>query len=330
MNLERLWYRRNLWVWLLWPLSILFWLLSQLRRALFCFGLFRRYRAGVPVIVVGNLTVGGNGKTPVVIWLVEQLRAAGYRPGVISRGYGGKAARYPLRVTDAVSAAECGDEPKLIAERCGCPVAVAPKRARAIECLLADGDVDIIISDDGLQHYALARDLEIVVVDGDRRFGNGHLLPMGPMREGSWRLAHVDAVISNGGLPSVGEYPMQLLADTLQPVLPGNPNPLPQGEVDALAGIGHPPRFFRSLELAGFSLRERVAFADHQPYDADTLARFTDRPLIMTEKDAVKCRAFARENWWYLPVSASLPPGLRRHILTRLKDKGYGIGSQVA
>ena len=328
MTLHSLWYRRNPWVWLLYPLTWIFWSISHLRRALYLHDLLPRYRPEVPVIVVGNISVGGNGKTPLVIWLVQMLRDAGYKPGVVSRGYGGKAASYPLLVTADIAASVCGDEPKLIAERCQCPVAVAPKRADAVKALLASCEVNIVVCDDGLQHYALARDIELVVVDGDRRYGNGHLLPMGPLREGLWRLGHADAVICNGGLPAVGEYPMQLKAEPPRPVNPALQGTLAIGEVDALAGIGHPPRFFKTLQQAGFRLQQTVAFADHQEFSAESLlAQFAERPLLMTEKDAVKCRSFARDSWWYLPVSASLPRSLRDLIINKLKDNPYGVRS---
>ncbi|GAA4501236.1 tetraacyldisaccharide 4'-kinase [Pseudaeromonas paramecii] len=320
------WFRPSPWRYLLWPLSVLFGAVSRLRRALYRAGLLSAYRSPLPVIVVGNLSVGGNGKTPVVIWLVERLQAAGYRPGVVSRGYGGQAARYPLLLTPTTSTAEAGDEPVLIARRTGCPVAVAPKRAEAVRCLEQQG-VDVILCDDGLQHYALARDLELVVMDGERRLGNGALLPMGPLREGAERLASVTAVICNGGTPQPGE-----LAMTLVPALPrrvlDDSTGLEAREVDALAGIGHPPRFFATLRQLGYRLVQAVPFADHQAFDAQALhQQFSQRPLLMTEKDAVKCRAFALADWWYLPVAAQLPDALAQRILTFMKERSHGTGS---
>ena len=328
-KIEALWYRKNPLVWLLLPLSLLFWAVATLRRTVYRLGLARAYRAAVPVIVVGNLSVGGNGKTPVVIWLVEQLRAAGLRPGVVSRGYGGKSERYPLPVSEYTQAAECGDEPKLIAERCQVPVVVAPKRAAAVEMLLHSGEVDVVICDDGLQHYALARDIELVVMDGARRLGNGHLLPMGPLREGRSRLQSVDAVICNGGEPQPGEYAMHLAPATLQPVGAANGHPPISGsDVDALAGIGNPARFFATVQQQGFRLASAVGYADHQSFDeAELKARFCERPLLMTEKDAVKCRHFALANWWYLPVNAELPPTLATLIINKLKDAKNGTRS---
>ena len=250
--LERLWYGKSGWRWALAPLALLFALVSGGRRFAYWRGWFSTYRASLPVIVVGHISVGGNGKTPVVVWLVEQLQARGWRPGVVSRGYGGKAPHYPYRLDATSTTAQAGDEPVLIARRCGCPVVVAPRRADAVRLLEQSGEVDIIITDDGLQHYALARDIELVVVDGARRFGNGCLLPMGPLREPMTRLKRVDAIICNGGTPAQGEYPMALVAAAPRRVCDDAPLEAPlAGPVDALAGIGHPPRFFATLAGLG-------------------------------------------------------------------------------
>ncbi|SUX74571.1 tetraacyldisaccharide 4'-kinase [Citrobacter freundii] len=192
---------------LLLPLSWLYGLVSGGIRLCYKLGIKRAWRAPVPVVVVGNLTAGGNGKTPVVIWLVEQLRQRGIRVGVVSRGYGGKAAAYPLLLTADTTTAEAGDEPVLIAQRTGVPVAVSPVRSDAVKAILAQHDVQIIVTDDGLQHYRLARDVEIVVIDGERRFGNGWWLPAGPMRERAGRLKSVDATIVNGGVAQPGGNP---------------------------------------------------------------------------------------------------------------------------
>lgn len=280
-----------------------------------------RWRAPVPVVVVGNLTAGGNGKTPVVIWLVEQLQRRGIRPGVVSRGYGGKAAQYPLVLSPATTTAEAGDEPVLIYQRTGAPVAVSPVRSDAVKALLAEHDVQIIITDDGLQHYALARDKEIVVIDGVRRFGNGWWLPAGPMRERASRLKTVDAVIVNGGEARAGEIPMLLRPGQAVNMLTGERKDVAQLEhLVAMAGIGHPPRFFATLEQCGAWLEKRVPLADHQALVAEEVERLAapGQTLIMTEKDAVKCRAFAKENWWYLPVDAELSGEQPEHLLKEL------------
>ncbi|HFV9238194.1 tetraacyldisaccharide 4'-kinase [Enterobacter mori] len=306
---------------LLLPLSWLYGLVSGAIRLMYRLGLKRAWRAPVPVVVVGNLTAGGNGKTPVVIWLVEQLQKRGIRPGVVSRGYGGKATHYPLLLTADTTTAEAGDEPVLIYQRTGVPVAVSPVRSDAVQALLAGHAVDIIITDDGLQHYALARDKEIVVIDGVRRFGNGWWLPAGPMRERASRLQSVDAVIVNGGQAKPGEIPMHLQPGMAVNLLTGERKAVEQlSALVAMAGIGHPPRFFATLEQCGARPEKRVPLADHQALVEGQVDALTvpGQSLIMTEKDAVKCRAFAKENWWYLPVDAELSGEQPEHLLKEL------------
>lgn len=319
--IARIWSGESpLWLLLL-PLSWLYGLVSGAIRLMYRLGLKRAWRAPVPVVVVGNLTAGGNGKTPVVIWLVEQLQKRGIRPGVVSRGYGGKATHYPLLLTADTTTAEAGDEPVLIYQRTGVPVAVSPVRSDAVQALLAGHAVDIIITDDGLQHYALARDKEIVVIDGVRRFGNGWWLPAGPMRERATRLRSVDAVIVNGGQAKSGEIPMHLQPGMAVNLLTGERKAVEQlPALVAMAGIGHPPRFFATLEQCGARLEKRVPLADHQALVEGQVDALTvpGQSLIMTEKDAVKCRAFAKENWWYLPVDAELSGEQPEHLLKEL------------
>ncbi|WP_203462083.1 tetraacyldisaccharide 4'-kinase [Enterobacter cloacae] len=319
--IARIWSGESpLWLLLL-PLSWLYGLVSGVIRLLYRLGLKRAWRAPVPVVVVGNLTAGGNGKTPVVIWLVEQLQKRGIRPGVVSRGYGGKAAHYPLLLSPDTTTAEAGDEPVLIYQRTGAPVAVSPVRSDAVQALLAEHDVQIIITDDGLQHYALARDKEIVVIDGVRRFGNGWWLPAGPMRERASRLKSVDAVIVNGGAARPDEIPMHLQPGMAVNLLTGERQAVSRlPALVAMAGIGHPPRFFATLEQYGARIEKRVPLADHQALVAEQVDALTTpgQTLIMTEKDAVKCRAFAKENWWYLPVDAELSGEQPEHLLQEL------------
>ncbi|ALB62273.1 tetraacyldisaccharide 4'-kinase [Cronobacter condimenti 1330] len=307
--IERIWSGRSpLWVLLL-PFSLLYGLVSAMVRLSYRAGLRKVWRAPVPVVVVGNLTAGGNGKTPVVVWLVEQLQQRGVCAGVVSRGYGGKAAHYPLVLDDTTTPAEAGDEPVLIYQRTGAPVAVSAKRADAVQALLASASPQIIITDDGLQHYALARDKEIVVIDGARRFGNGWWLPAGPMRERASRLKTVDAVINNGGEASYCEIAMQLKPGLAVNIRSGEKRPVESlDNVVAMAGIGHPPRFFATLEKCGLKPVKTVSLADHQALrEADVQALLREgQTLVMTEKDAVKCRAFAHDDWWYLPVDAAL------------------------
>lgn len=297
-----------LWLLLL-PLSWLYGLVSGLIRLCYQIGLKKAWRAPCPVVVVGNLTAGGNGKTPVVIWLVEQLQRQGIRVGVVSRGYGGKAESYPLLLDADTTTAQAGDEPVLIYQRTGAPVAVSPVRVDAVKALLAAHDLQLVVTDDGLQHYRLARDKEIVVIDGVRRFGNGWWLPAGPMRERASRLRSVDARIVNGGEPQAGEIPMTLRPGEAVNLLTHQRLPVSALQnVVAMAGIGHPPRFFATLNECGLQPVRTVALADHKALtEADVRALVeTGQQLIMTEKDAVKCRRFAQENWWYLPVDAVL------------------------
>lgn len=294
---------------LLLPLSWLYGLVSGIIRLCYQLGLKKAWRAPCPVVVVGNLTAGGNGKTPVVIWLVEQLQRQGIRVGVVSRGYGGKAESYPLLLDANSTTAQAGDEPVLIFQRTGAPVAVSPVRVDAVKSLLAAHDLQLIVTDDGLQHYRLARDKEIVVIDGVRRFGNGWWLPAGPMRERASRLSSVDARIVNGGEAQAGEIPMTLRPGEAVNLLTHERRQVSDLQnVVAMAGIGHPPRFFATLNECGLQPVRTVALADHKALtEADVQALVEPgQQLIMTEKDAVKCRRFAQENWWYLPVDAVL------------------------
>ncbi|MGF1696092.1 tetraacyldisaccharide 4'-kinase [Vibrio lamellibrachiae] len=333
--IEKIWFQNHplkylLWPFL-WPLSQLFLYISTKRRSAYKLGNKTSYRAPIPIVVVGNITAGGNGKTPVVIWLVEQLKKQGYKPGVVSRGYGAKAPSYPLVVEYSTSADHCGDEPKLIKQRTGVPVAVSPTRSEAVQALLVE-DVDIIITDDGLQHYALQRDIEFAIVDGARRFGNECLLPLGPLREGLSRLEEVDFVITNGGKPESGEMAMTLSPDEAVNLVTGERVSVKTLQrVVAFAGIGHPPRFFNTLSQLDAQLVETKGFADHQAYqeqELDALSQLGSN-IIMTEKDAVKCREFAKETWWYLPVSAEFESVNEQRILDKIKEvmEQYGSSS---
>ncbi len=332
---DQLWFSRHwlsylLWP-VLWPLSLLFMRISTRRKKDYLSGNKSRYRAPIPVIVVGNITAGGNGKTPLVIWLVETLQKLGYRPGVVSRGYGGSAPAYPLLVNGQTPAVHSGDEPKLIAQRTGAPVAVSPVRSEAVQMLLPL-DIDVVIADDGLQHYALERDIEFIVVDGQRRFGNEKLIPLGPLREPISRCREVDFVINNGGQTQDGEIAMSLspsLAINLktQQQLPVSA----LGDLVAFAGIGHPPRFFNTLEQLGAHLVKTKGFTDHKAYalaDILELQHGVDN-VIMTEKDAVKCHGFALDNWWYLPVSAIFEATQEQQIVQHIQEviKAYGSPS---
>ncbi|CNK03153.1 tetraacyldisaccharide 4'-kinase [Yersinia frederiksenii] len=320
--IERIWSGKSWLYLLLLPLSWLYGAITWLIRTSYTLGLRSSWRAPVPVIIVGNLTAGGNGKTPVVIWLVEHLQSRGYHVGVVSRGYGGKSDVYPLLLSNEITTAQAGDEPVLIFQRTGAPVAVSPTRSEAVKALLKNHKLDFIITDDGLQHYALQRDFELVVIDGVRRFGNGWWLPAGPMRERAGRLHSVDAVITNGGVAATGEIPMQLVAREAVNLVTGERLSAQQlRHVVAMAGIGHPPRFFATLKQLGIEPKNEYAFADHQDYSLAQLSPLTSGPqiLLMTEKDAVKCRAFAQPNWWYLPVEAQLPLDQAEQLLLKIQ-----------
>ncbi len=321
--LEQLWFghQRPLWSVLLRPFSALFGLVARHRRCQYLRGKTRRYSAPVPVIVVGNIMIGGNGKTPFVIWLVEQLKAHGYRPGVVSRGYGGKPEQYPLLLSQTTPPRTAGDEPVLIARRTQVPVCVDPNRSEAVKRILQEG-VDIVVTDDGLQHYRLDRDIEIVIIDGQRRFGNGHYLPLGPLRESLDRLESVDMLVTNGGTPQGQEWGMHLvpgLAVNLRTGQRCQASMLPQ--VVAVAGIGHPPRFFNTLQQMGVTPVYSQGINDHQTLNADELDSLSKKGqhLLMTEKDAVKYQGIAQDNWWYLPVEARLPDEAAQAVLAKIE-----------
>ncbi|MCU7905555.1 MAG: tetraacyldisaccharide 4'-kinase [Candidatus Thiodiazotropha sp. (ex Epidulcina cf. delphinae)] len=306
---------------LLLPLSGLFCLVSGIRRLLYRIGWLPTRILGVPVIVVGNISVGGTGKTPLVIWLADKLTEMGFKPGIITRGYGGESDHWPQEVTITSQAQQVGDEAVLLKHRTGCPVFVGPDRPETGERLLSAYACDLIISDDGLQHYALHRDLEIVVIDGVRRFGNGVCLPAGPLRETPTRLARADLLISNGEARQ-GEYLMRV-AGTEAVALDDRDRSrhlasFADSPVHAIAGIGRPERFFSMLEAAGLEV-ERRPFPDHHPYRADDLQAFSSQPVLMTEKDAVKCMAFARPNHWYVPAMVEVEAGFERQLEALIK-----------
>ncbi len=319
------WYQGSPWLRLLLPLSWLFRHLAARRRDAYQNGEKPVYRAPVPVIVVGNITVGGAGKTPVVAWLVGFLREQGYRPGVISRGYGGTAPKYPWVVYSDTPAELAGDEPVMLVRRMGCPLVVDPVRGNAAKCLLREADCDVIVCDDGMQHYALARDIEIAVLDGARGLGNGYCLPAGPLREPPERLGEVDLVVVNGD-PQVPVpapfHVMQLVPGKLVELHDGRQLALDAWSgakrVHGVAGIGNPERFFQALERLGFEV-VRHPFPDHHAYAAADFRFEEDLPVVMTEKDAVKCRGFARPGFWYLPVDADLGEGFAAALRERLQ-----------
>jgi len=320
-RLDHYWQKVNGVSLLLLPLSLLFALLAGMRRMLYRIGVWRVRRFAVPVLVVGNITVGGTGKTPLVIWMAGHLRRLGWRPGIVSRGYGGGARHWPQQVRADSDPAAVGDEAVMLAAATGCPTCVGPDRPAAVEALLGHTDVNLVISDDGLQHYALARDLEIAVIDGVRRLGNGFLLPAGPLREPASRLRRVDMVVVNGQARP-GEFSMKRRQPEIRPLLGGAPaaaGSFAGRRVHAVAAIGNPQRFFELLGRLGMQV-EPHPFPDHHPFRAEDL-RFDDGlPILMTEKDAVKCRRLACRNCWVVHVDAQPDAGFVYRLSVALKD----------
>jgi tetraacyldisaccharide 4'-kinase len=317
-TLESAWYAGARSPWWTWPLMVLYSGVIRLRGWLYRCGVLRSVRLPVPVVVIGNLSVGGTGKTPLTIAVVEALRVRGYRPGVVSRGHGGSQ-REPLLLGDGPDPARVGDEPCLI-HASGVPVAVGRDRPAAAK-LLFDAGCNVLVADDGLQHYRLARDVEICVIDGVRRFGNQRLLPAGPLRESLSRLQRVDLRVCNGGVAAAGEYLMQLRGGDAVALADGQRQALASfggQHVHAVAAIGNPQRFFDSLRAVGIDVIEH-AFADHHHFVSTDLD-FADRlPVLMTDKDAVKCQRFARPNWWRVPVRAELPVAFHDALATRVE-----------
>ncbi|MBD9414501.1 tetraacyldisaccharide 4'-kinase [Pseudomonas sp. PDM16] len=311
-RLTAAWYGGHPALTLLRPLEWLYRRVVQGKRRAFLAGEGDIYHSPVPVLVVGNVTVGGTGKTPMILWLIEHCRARGLRVGVVSRGYGATPPQLPWRVRAEDPASHAGDEPLLIVQRSGVPLVIDPQRARAVQALLEQESLDLILSDDGLQHYRLARDIELVLIDAARGLGNRRCLPAGPLREPAERLAEVDAVLRNGAAEDGEEgYALQLRPTALVNLLSGERVGLdhfaPGQQVHAVAGIGNPQRFFNTLEALNWRPIAHP-FADHASYSPEALQFSPALPLLMTEKDAVKCRAFAAADWWYLAVDAAPSP----------------------
>lgn len=304
--IERIWYEGRPAPWWLRALARVFaWVSDRRRERLTA----QAEQLAVPVVVVGNINVGGTGKTPLIAWLVEDLQARGLRVGLISRGYGGKASNWPQPVTADSDPVQLGDEPVMLAQRCGCPIMVGPDRVAAAQALIAAHSLDLILSDDGLQHYRLWRDSELAVIDGTRGLGNGQLLPAGPLREPPARLAAVDLVVCNTALVATAarsEVTMHLLLSDAVNLCTGERRPLESfiGQpLHAVAGIGNPQRFFGRLEAAGLN-PQCHAYPDHHAFSAADLHFEDQAPVLMTDKDAVKCRGFADAHHWRVPVDA--------------------------
>lgn len=332
--IDRLWYGKGRPLALLAPLAWLYRILSESRRRKASRA--RNERLPVPVVVVGNITVGGTGKSPLTARLVQCMQAEGWKPVILSRGYGGKSDRYPLQVTENTPASVCGDEPLMLALATGCPVVVDPDRCRGAHWAMAQRLGDVLICDDGLQHYRLPRDIELAVFDAGRGVGNGAIIPVGPLREPVERLSSVDFVILNGAVfPDGGEqldefagvdhpeiHAMALKPSSLVNLNSGQilaPDELRGKAVRAVAGIGNPSRFFDTLRNLGARVTE-AAFPDHHHFKPENLGSSAGEWLVMTAKDAVKCRGFAPDNAWVLTVEASLSDPFEQRFVERLRE----------
>ena len=324
---NRIWYRRNH------PLSLLLaplgWLYGAAmlaRRAAYRLSILPSRRFELPVIVVGNLTVGGTGKTPLVVWLARLLRAAGYRPAIVCNGYGGEAAQWPQQVRTDSDPVVVGEESVLLARHSQCPVAAGSDRIAAIDALRQHAECDVILCDDGLQHLRLQRDIEVAVVDGVRRHGNGRCLPAGPLREPASRMSSVDIVVANEGAAR-GEFEMKLKPGQLTSVkLPREEYGLENlrgATVHAVCGIGNPGSFFSLIERHGASVIAHE-FPDHYRFRQSDICFDDELPVLMTEKDAIKCERFATELHWYVAVEAQPHRLLRERILTLLRKVNDG------
>lgn len=322
---EARWYGRPGWLLLLLPLAALYRAVVHVRRQ---WQLRRQPPLRVPVVVVGNIAVGGTGKTPLLITLVRQLQQAGYAPGVVSRGYGATTDGMPRAVSPDDTSDEVGDEPLLIARTVDCPVVIGRDRPAAAQMLAEQHLCNIVLSDDGLQHYRMHRDLELVVVDASRGFGNGHCLPCGPLREPLGRLHKVDWILRNGNQPcsqleSWSPVPMRLRPQAWVNVQTGERREISdmgwqREPVYAVAGIGNPQRFFITLNELGLTLFPQE-FPDHHTFRSEDFRGFADATVIMTAKDAVKCQSFARPSWWYLDVAVELPQSFSKAFLQRVE-----------
>ncbi len=318
--LNVVWYEGHTAAVLLIPLSWFYQAVVLFRRFLYRSGVLKVQNLSIPVIVVGNISVGGTGKTPLIAWLVHFLKQQGFKPGVISRGYGGSAEQWPQRVEVGSDPLSVGDEAVMLARQCLCPLAAGPVRVESARLLIDNAGCDIILSDDGLQHYALGRDIEIALIDGARRFGNGYCLPAGPLREPVRRMQEVDLRVCNGGDARDNENKMRVVGSIAINLVSGEQRRLQDFKdqyFHAMAGIGNPERFFNLLKDAGLNFREHV-FPDHYFYQKKDLSFNDDHPVLMTEKDAVKCTAFAGNHHWYVPIQSILPPDFSRHLLELL------------
>ena len=314
------WQQRGLLACLLWPVSILYCAAMTLRRLAYESGLMTIQQFDVPIVIVGNITVGGTGKTPIVAAIARYLTDRGWKPGIVSRGYGGHSEQWPQEVQAKSSPNAVGDEAVLLARQTGCPVVVDPDRPAAVSSILDNHDCDVVLADDGLQHLALDRDIEIAVVDGDRNFGNGFCLPAGPLREPVSRLRSVDFVIHNNS--DKGNFHCELQGELAVNLVDSRAiKPLNEFRglrIHAVAGIGNPKRFFSHLKSFSLDIVEHT-FPDKHPYSHSDLAFEQEDIVLMTEKDGVKCASFAHRNMWYVPVEAKLDESFYNQLVKLLE-----------
>ncbi len=304
--IEKFWYRKSLLHWLFLPLHLLLTSFVLLKRFLGKATAYKKAVIGEPfVIVVGNITAGGTGKTPFICWLVEQFQARHLSVGIVSRGYGGKSECYPLQVTSKVNASECGDEPKMLSDKLSVPVVVAPNRQSAVNHLKAQFQPDVVISDDGLQHYAMRRDFEICLIDGYRFLGNALLMPFGPLRETRSRLNSVDWIVQNSGKQAFEHYfsikPAFLVNLKTHERIDIKSQSVPFKVCHTVCGLGNPTKFKKTLEELDLSF-DLKTFSDHHSFSEKDFNFDSEHAVVMTEKDAVKCFEFAKENWWYISI----------------------------
>ena len=301
------WYKKSMWLYLLYPFALLFTYLTNRKRRKYIKNKVKSYKPDIPVIVVGNLTIGGTGKTPLVKYITSQLINKGYKPGIVSRGYGGNF-KETLQVSEDTPVKETGDEAQILA-KLNVPFYIDKNRVRAVKNLIDNHDCDVIISDDGLQHYRMGRDIEINVIDGKRRLGNNLTFPAGPLRESKARLKTVDFIVNNGGPTEDGEYLMNITPSKFVHLKSGKSYSVKDwpmhNQVHAVAGLGNPGRFFDLLDKLGFDII-RHPYPDHHKFLSNDIFYLDHLPIVMTEKDASKCKDFDNNKIWYLTIDADV------------------------
>ncbi len=327
-SIEKFWYSNSKFVWIFWPVSLIFLLMVKIKRALYQLKWISSNRFKKPVLVVGNITLGGTGKTPFINQLIRLLAENGIKAGIVSRGYHSKINSYPHQVVADNTASQVGDEAFMqyadlnVRSALNIPIVIDPVRSQAVDYLIKKSDVDLVISDDGMQHYKMDRDIEVLLFDGERQFGNQLILPFGPLREPVSRLKTIDFVIQNGlNKNNISAYSVHLKASKLVHLKTGkeiSTNDFSKNKVNAIAGIGNPGRFFKSLEQVCI-VKNKTALADHYVFTLEDFKQFNDEVVVMTEKDASKCYSFAADNWYYLKVEMDFGKKLTNQLLESIK-----------